>query len=678
MREANKAVEQAPDVQQPRVVFYAPRSRSPQETSEIKGEIAFEAPAVRKPAAGAIHAADYKPTLGSPGTPTTAEEPKGVLAKGRKLLKEAESLISKGYQQVETDVVVKYGVSAAVTAPVFGFVEGVATAPVNIARTAITEPYQLFNIVEGAFGAGAQFVEQATTGDVRGAAKIAGETAASVAIADTAIKTTVKGVKAVDATIPDATFRKALNAPKDTTYQFYTQRYNIEGRQGVFVPPEYEGLGIKSASAPVERTVKIETGSGPVEISMVEPETLARAAPELQTQLYPKKVDTLKSSMFGPEEYKPRSIQEIAQENPELARKLLQEQGQTTFEEGIKPPRPRQLTPEEVIRANLGPKEVQTTLSIKELPANADIRGVAVITDKGVLAQLLRSKKGQVAIPTAILEQGVEGLRRFKFDYGKKFKRVSELGKEALKEIKTPEGKTYYFSPNLRVTQPEVAGVQGKYIAGVKLDAPQDTIPAAAIKRKAVQATSAETGYKTSPAESQIPATSTTQIQAQATDQAQATQSILEQTTQPTPQTRRPQPPRELSTKQSFENPEIFFPITPGRTEKTRIAPGRVEVQVRRKGVFKSFGFAATPEKAQAKAEQIVRGTPAASYRLLEEEGEILEEFATSKDFTRSKKEKGVIVQKREKRISSPGEKAGITFAPRRPKGQKRKSIFGR
>ena len=60
------------------------------------------------------------------------------------------------------------------------------------------------------------------------------------------------------------------------------------------------------------------------------------------------------------------------------------------------------------------------------------------------------------------------------------------------------------------------------------------------------------------------------------------------------------------------------------------------------------------------KGYDINRATASASFKVIED-NKTVKPFSLPSDFTKSKREEGVIVQKREKRISSFGEKFDIT-----------------
>ena len=106
---------------------------------------------------------------------------------------------------------------------------------------------------------------------------------------------------------------------------------------------------------------------------------------------------------------------------------------------------------------------------------------------------------------------------------------------------------------------------------------------------------------------------------------------------------------------------------------------GLYDVEVRRGGVFRSIGISKGPMKAFLKGKIAVLTSAGASFRIKPLEGaEQPPSFNLGRVFRRSRKEPGVYIQKREFRISSPGEKREITYrglAKIRQMG-KRKSIF--
>ena len=103
---------------------------------------------------------------------------------------------------------------------------------------------------------------------------------------------------------------------------------------------------------------------------------------------------------------------------------------------------------------------------------------------------------------------------------------------------------------------------------------------------------------------------------------------------------------------------------------------GGYKVQVRSKGQFKTIGIFETAQQALTAGKIRTQTTASASFKVQSESGANVNVNLPTKDFYKSKKEAGVIVQKRENRISTLGEKREITY-----KGifanKQRKNIWG-
>lgn len=121
----------------------------------------------------------------------------------------------------------------------------------------------------------------------------------------------------------------------------------------------------------------------------------------------------------------------------------------------------------------------------------------------------------------------------------------------------------------------------------------------------------------------------------------------------------------------------IFPPIEPPKIPKpirrSKEDDRRFKLFVRERGKFKpvSVGDISTLE---LKGQDILRQTARASYKIQSETGETMELNLPS-GFIRSKRERGVIVQPRELRISSRGEKEEITYQGIRSRARKQRLI---
>ena len=84
-------------------------------------------------------------------------------------------------------------------------------------------------------------------------------------------------------------------------------------------------------------------------------------------------------------------------------------------------------------------------------------------------------------------------------------------------------------------------------------------------------------------------------------------------------------------------------------------------VLLRRRGKFKAVAQAGSPEQAFSIGKRFALTTAAASFKV-SHEGKIISPRLFSKKFRTSKKEPGVVIQKRRFRIGTPGEKKEITY----------------
>jgi len=103
------------------------------------------------------------------------------------------------------------------------------------------------------------------------------------------------------------------------------------------------------------------------------------------------------------------------------------------------------------------------------------------------------------------------------------------------------------------------------------------------------------------------------------------------------------------------------IPTTFKGLEKPKKKGKRTELFVKKKGKFELKGISEDNSLLFKKGFDITRGTASASFKVVEEGKTLLRSNILPTDFTRSKRTEGVIVQKREKRISSAGEKFEIT-----------------
>jgi len=136
-----------------------------------------------------------------------------------------------------------------------------------------------------------------------------------------------------------------------------------------------------------------------------------------------------------------------------------------------------------------------------------------------------------------------------------------------------------------------------------------------------------------------------------------------------------------------FDMPPPFVPVGPSLTgfKRPKSAGSNIfDVQVRRRGKFRTITSTGDLKEAVGAARKEVEETAAASFRILSRgsaASETMEGLGLPTDiYRRSKREKNVFVQRREKRISSLGEKFEISFKGAKSKKKKKgksKGIFG-
>jgi len=135
-----------------------------------------------------------------------------------------------------------------------------------------------------------------------------------------------------------------------------------------------------------------------------------------------------------------------------------------------------------------------------------------------------------------------------------------------------------------------------------------------------------------------------------------------------TPRPVQPQTPMPLQPKPV--KPEIPIKIIPpvipklnfSKTPNSSISKPGFSLLVKSLGVFSSKGLFATPREAFIRGSEIVGGTASASFKIKDSSGRVVSPFGLGERFRMSKKDKGVIVERRRYRIDSPGELEEITF----------------
>jgi hypothetical protein len=139
-----------------------------------------------------------------------------------------------------------------------------------------------------------------------------------------------------------------------------------------------------------------------------------------------------------------------------------------------------------------------------------------------------------------------------------------------------------------------------------------------------------------------------TQTQVQTQAQVQTQKQILKQ------------PTMTVTKSPEIPNPPKNTPFPKFKSKKEETKESKINIKVRRRGIFQNVGQEENINLAINKGENIVKNTAAASYKL-EKEGRTISDFNPGKNFERSKREAGVFIQKRSNRIGTTGEKNEIT-----------------
>jgi len=148
--------------------------------------------------------------------------------------------------------------------------------------------------------------------------------------------------------------------------------------------------------------------------------------------------------------------------------------------------------------------------------------------------------------------------------------------------------------------------------------------------------------------------------------------------TPPSPPT--PPPPTNTTRIRTTPTTPTITPSIPPpkiRIRSSGLPAGRFEAQVRRRGVFRTIGVFGAKSEALSAAQDRVRNTAAASFKVVQD-GRPSESIFSGFDFRPSKREPGVFVEKERYRITTPGEKAEIRPRPKGGVfGKKMRSVFG-
>jgi hypothetical protein len=272
----------------------------------------------------------------------------------------------KGVYEMGTGVVDTAGSS-----PVVDSLRGEYSAVVNPAKWASFGSGVISGVSEGVGQQVGRIALGVGTGDVGSLSEEAGRIYAQTKVGrlgEKSLGSVWSSVKRPVANFNEARWIKSIS-DKDVSYRFDVNKYDVGGRKGVIVPEEYRGsLNVKNA-------------------------------PELQTQLVPKKVEGLgtQKSLFAPPDYTPMSFFESAKqlgvEDQMRLRSLTIEGGQTVLSTDLQNPRP--LSSEQMLsvakeQAGLKPVELQKTLL--GLKPKQTVSEAFVLKDGKVVAKVSRNE----------------------------------------------------------------------------------------------------------------------------------------------------------------------------------------------------------------------------------------------------------------------------------------------
>lgn len=465
------------------------------------------------------------------------------------------------------------------------------------------------------------------------------------------LKATAKGVAS---TSSHAKFIELTEFPPQTPFEFKTERgytntnpfSNLEPsysretgqRLGVLVPPEYKGAyGLHNA-------------------------------PELQTQIEPKRVrEPYIRSDIPLSDYKPMSLSQVAQQNPQLARMLAEESGQTRLfpEEPISTL--RDLTFEErlaVAKEQVGAgKELQKTL-LGLPPANRN-KFVILKDNKPYLernGQQLEIKEPPIFAVTDPFSAAAitiynerEGITTGIKDLMGKFRRESEIvaGNEVFITAKGEGAAGFLFErreATLGATAPIVTSfLFPKSKTGSKGALTPIEISSSIVGEDTKPAT--RTGQRQRAKQITSPATQTTQITEQTTSQV---------FTPPRPDIYRPRTPPRPQTPTSQKR----FILPAPRRGPSGAGLGGYNVFLRVRGKFQKLNQAPLTKAEALKLGSYRAGsTSAASFRLRPAGRPATGKYNGPGGFLQDFVLKGsTYIEQRSKRINTPGEVQQISF----------------
>lgn len=431
--------------------------------------------------------------------------------------------------------------------------------------------------------------------------------------------------------------------------------YTVEGRAGVFVPRDYNALALKPQS-PFSETITIETKD--IAYTREVPSDYLTRAPELQTQLIPKKFDYLTMSMTGPGHIpKPMTLWEFATKYPDMAKELAKENGQTVFNPEGEPLRVRDLTTEERLaiskkQAGLG-LEWQKTLGGNPPPYNAEkvlmfYEGEPIaIKEKGGSWTLLDNKKGSAPGPGLIQEPGETIFNRYTYDPGERFKPDIDITGGTSPGIKDGLNIAPAFGPHTVIAPGGAYRLSSSPGFSMPIDYTVNNKTPLDLGDQPINKTFTFTGAKSR--------SQAGQAQDQRIEPIHEEPAFYDITNKPSGDIR----PRERKPEQKTRPRSPFKK----QEENAPLDFGGYTIEVRRRGRFETIAKAPSIFAAFNIGLDRVRKTAAASFKIEDESGDAVDYAGfLPGDIFQSNREPGVFIQKRNRRISSPGEKVEITL----------------
>jgi len=645
-----------PPTQKEREQFTTPRTISPQETQPATKEINFKSPfPEKKPYPNTISAAKPEPKIGKPELPWAVKVNKAIEEAQRKFMETAETPGNEPL--ILLTIPAKYAYGAITEARNIGssaYEIGKEATKRDLLGLAQLPTDILAGTTEALAEQAGRTISAITSGNVPALSEEAGRITAiygtSKAIGKVGGKITKGVIGKIEKATPDK-ITKITEGSINKEYEFSTTSYDIEGRKGRITPEEYRGASLKNEPATIqdEYSKTLPTGE-----KIYTGKTEGRGA-EIQTQITPKpRVETTKESIFAPEEYKPMEyfeyIKSLEKEGKTaLIREQVQAQGQTTFNE--LQTKFTTITPEEVInefRKGQGIKEAQKKL--------------ASTTESGESVMLYT-----IEPMTAAYLQLYEYFS--KNPIGGKLRTELEITKAGTLPEQNIAAQAKYMRVTIPILPPRMKITAKPKIKSATIQEPS-IIPATKPTTSMITEPQIKISSSQTQAQEQTP-TSTimmrsgqrqrikpAQAQAQSQEQEQKQEQIIleqqqEQITKPKPFIRTP-----AQKEPTIKETPTPFPRMRTREEQREGTP--ITIKIRRRGIFQQAGQEETIIEAKRKAENIVETTAAASYKL-ERRGRTILDLTPKKEFGKSKREPGVMIQKREFRISTPGEKTEIT-----------------